>query len=213
MTELHEALSLRFGEDKIKELDFEGQALLYIEITTKDGVQTNCLMTNGLSDYQMPVPEKYADEAFKELYFCLPSYWDLPIDAKGFQENNDPNFTWVYPWITRLSKFLLNNNTWFGHGHTMPCGSEIKPLSANMKQNYFILTRPILLEQELEEIQLKGKKVGFLAIIPLFPDEMDYKQGKGTQKFLRKLVGRNINENLDDYRHTCLKSNWRWNRG
>jgi hypothetical protein len=51
-----------------------------------------------------------------------------------------------------------------------------------------------------------------LAIIPIFPDEMDYKQGKGTFKFLQKLSNQGVTEKLDDYRSTVLKSKWRLRR-
>jgi hypothetical protein len=51
--------------------------------------------------------------------------------------------------------------------------------------------------------------VQFLAIIPIFPDEMDYKQGKGTLKLMRKFLSNGITEILDDFRGTVLRSKWR----
>ncbi len=40
--------------------------------------------------------------------------------------------------------------------------------------------------------------------------EMDYKQGKGTQKLMDKLIANKINEKLDDYRENVLKSRWKF---
>jgi hypothetical protein len=57
---------------------------------------------------------------------------------------------------------------------------------------------------------INGKTIYFLAIIPIFEDEMDYKQGKGTQKLIKKLEGNGISEKLDDFRCTVLRSKWRF---
>ena len=78
-----------------------------------------------------------------------------------------------------------------------------------MLQNHFILSHPISLQIDLAPIPLKDKEIGFLAVIPIFSDEMDYKQGKGTVKFFNKLQGAGITEKLDDFRRTSLKSKWR----
>ena len=82
-------------------------------------------------------------------------------------------------------------------------------LSPTMKQNHLILLNPILLEDELSAIKVDDKMINFLAIVPIFADEMDYKQGKGTLKFIQKLQSRGVNEKLDDFRATTLQSRWK----
>lgn len=94
----------------------------------------------------------------------------------------------------------------------MPAGSDMKPLSDTMKQNHFILINPLLLQEEMSPLEFEDKDVHFLAIVPIFADEMDYKQGKGTLKFLRRLINKGVSEKLDDYRYTTLKSKWRLRR-
>lgn len=88
----------------------------------------------------------------------------------------------------------------------------MESLSETMKQNHFFLSDPILLEMELEPIKVEGKEVHFLGIIPIFSDEMDYKQGRGTFKFMQKLRGKGVTEELDDFRATVLKRNWKLRR-
>lgn len=202
MTELHLALTQRFGEDRIKELPVgEGDLpLLLIEPETISRV--SILVTNGLSSYRMPVPEKLDGREFNELFFCLPSYWEL-------DDLDNPNMNWVFPWIQRLAKFVVDKKTWFGPGHTMPCGSDMQSLSPLMRQNHFFLTEPLLLKDELSPLKIGDKTVHFLGILPIFPDEMDYKQGKGTYKFLQKLSTHGVTEKLDDFRNTILRSKWR----
>ncbi len=201
MNILEHTLIERFGENNVKthpstsENDFP---LLEIKIEMRSEIIV--LMTNGLSDYAMPVPEKYKDRNHAELYFCLPSYWDLTTD----------NGKWVIEWIHKLAKHCIEKETWYGIGHTFPNGNPASPLSNTMKQKYLMLNAPYFLEKELSPIQTEDKEIHFLGIIPIFEDEMDYKMGKGTYKLLQKIEGKGVSELLDDYRMSCLKSKWRF---
>jgi hypothetical protein len=196
MQALKSNLSKRFGES-IKHLNNPfGKFLL---VTLKNG--SSILISNGLSEFKMSVHEKHIGKEYAELYFYLPSYWEL-------EDSENPKFSWVFSWLERLKYYVIKNNTWFGHGHTMPCGKEMKSLSESMLQNHFILSEPIDLETELSPIIEEEKTIHFLAIIPIFPDEMDFKQGKGTFKLMEKFRQYNVTEKLDDYRKTILKSRW-----
>lgn len=201
-SDLKHALINRFGEHRVQDVPVaEGEIpLLILDLELKSPVTV--LMTNGLSDYRMPVPEKADGREYNELFFCLPSYWE-------WQDLDDPRMNWPFHWIKRLVKYVMEKNTWFGHGHTMPCGADMKPLSDTMQQNHFFLSDPVLLQNELSPLQVGERTVHFLGIIPIFPDEMDYKQGKGTFKFQEKLLQNGVTEKLDDYRGTILRSKWR----
>jgi len=163
---------------------------------------SSVLMTNGLSDFKMPVHEKHVGEEYNELYFLLPNYWNI-------EAIENSKFNWVFSWLQRLKNFAIEKNAWYGHGHTFPCGQEMQSLSASMLQNHLILTRPIELDEDLEEINLVDRSIGFLGVIPIFPDEMDFKQGRGTVQLFEKLRTFNITEKLDDFRNTVLKSRWK----
>ena len=202
---MKEQLIQRFGEHRVSELPVnEGEIpLLILDLELRSPVTV--IVTNGLSDYTMPVPEKWEGREHNELYFCLPSYWE-------WEEMENPQMNWVFNWIQRLAKFVVENETWFGHGHTMPCGTDPKPLSNTMAQNYFMLADPMLLESELAPIEKDGKEIHFLSILPLFKDEFDYKQSRGTFKFIQKLINNGITEKLDDYRGSAMKRKWRVKR-
>ena len=163
---------------------------------------SSVLMTNGLSDFKMPVHEKHVGEEYNELYFLLPNYWNI-------EAIENPKFNWVFSWLQRLKNFVIEKNTWYGHGHTFPCGQEMQSLSVSMHQNHLILTRPIELDEDLAEIVLEDRSIGFLGVIPIFPDEMDFKQGRGTVQLFEKLRTFNVTEKLDDFRNTVLKSRWK----
>ncbi len=206
MGEFVERLEERFGKERIQQVP-ESIALDHplLLLNLEKEANVTLLLTNGLSDYEMPLPEKAPQQPFNELYFCLPSYWD-------WNDFENPNFNWVFDWLQRLAVHVKEKQTWFGNGHTLQCGKEMTSLSTTMLQNHFFLSDPILLENEMRELPLKEKTVHFLSVIPIFPDEMDYKQGKGTLKLKEKLIGHGISEKLDDYRGTVLRSKWRLRR-
>ena len=128
------------------------------------------------------------------------------------RDASNPQMNWVFEWIQRLAKYVVEKETWFGHGHTMPCGSNPKPLSSTMKQDHFFLMHPMLLESELETIQVGEKTIHFLAIVPIFLKEFEYKQSRGTFKFIQKLVNKGVSEKLDDFRDMVTKNKWRFKR-
>lgn len=206
MSELLSELENRFGKEAIQEIspkNLDDFPLLIISSPIRSGI--TIVMTNGLSNYKMPVPEKFAERAYNELYFCLPSYWDM---------NENSTSSWTYNWIQKLAKHAVNKNTWFGPGHTIPNGNPPQALSNTMKQNHFILLEPLLLNEVLKPISISenehAKTIYFLGIVPIFNDELDYKMGKGTYKFLQKFTAPGTSELLDDYRGSCLKSKWRF---
>ncbi len=202
---MKEELENRFGAHRVMDVSTaEGEIpLIMLDLELRRPVSV--LMTNGLSDYKMSVPENTDENEYNEIYFCLPSYWE-------WEDMENPRTNWVFSWIQRLAKHVIEHNTWFGHGHTMPCGAEMEPLSETMTQNHFILSNPLLLEMELLPVTVDGREINFLGIIPIFSDEMDYKQGKGTFKLMQKLSNKGVTEQLDDFRATILKRSWKLRR-
>ncbi len=202
--ELIKALENRFGAHRVKSIqnplhNEQELILLFLELD----VPVTIVMTATLSEYKMPVLDKWAGREFNEIYFCLPTYWD-------FENYTNPNSSWIYSWLYKLERFVRDKNTWYGPGHTIPTGNPEVPISDLMKQEYFIFLDPILLQKELSPVILQGKTVQFLSIIPIFGDELDFKMGKGTQKFARRFIQRNQDEKLDDYRQSILNSRLRF---
>lgn len=179
----------------------ENYSFLYFEIEMRSKIKV--LMTKGLSDFKMPVLEKFTGKEYNELYFCLPSYWDL-------DDQSNENMNWVFEVLFKLQRHVVNKKTWFGNGHTIPYKNPIESISLTMKQKYFFLSDPIFLKNHLLPIKFEDKQIHFLSIIPIYEDEFDYKIGKGTYKFQKKLAQKNVTELLDDYRGTVLKNNWKF---
>ena len=195
-----QALKARFGDSNVSTIQHDFGTFLLITSVDFSGT---ILMTSDFSTFKMNVHEKHLGEEFAELYFYLPNYWAI-------DDLTNPTMNWVFPWLKRIKDYVQNNNTWLGHGHTMPCGKEMSSLSSTMTQNHFIVSRPMVCEKQLQPLVIESKTIFFLAIIPLFPDEMDYKQGKGTVKLFDKFRHQGVTEKLDDYRKSVLKSKWKF---
>ena len=209
MSALKQALQDRYGEHRVIDIPTaEGDfPLLAINLETK-GQEVTLIMTNGLSEKTMVIPEKLGNRNHIELFFALPSYWE-------WEELDNPNRNWVFTWIQKLAKHLINNDTWFGYGHTFSNKmmdddiSEFQPLSETMHQQHLILLDPIDLDYEIQKVIIDEKEIYLLAIVPIYSDELDYKQGQSTRKLVKKLANSRVNEILDEFRGTVLKSKWR----
>jgi hypothetical protein len=203
MSELRKALESQIGEHRVHSFNSGSEDyidLLLLDIETK--VPIKILITDGLSEYKMPVPEKHKGREYNEIYFALPSYWEI-------EEKENPLMRWPIDQIQKLAKHVVENETWYGPGHTFSNGNPPAPLSENMKQNHLVLTEPILLEDLFQPITLNEKTIHFLAIVPLFEDEFDRKMSSGYFKFIRKFRAKNGNEVLDDFRTSIYKNRWR----
>lgn len=202
MSQLKEALEKKFGVNNVSDFSYEEEDyinLLKIDIDARTSY--TLIMTDGMSNYKMPVPENSKYNAFNELYFCLPSYWDL-------KDLENPNMNWPFKTLQKLAKNVIENETWYGPGHTISNGNPPEPISQNMKQEYFLIATPIELEDRLLPLILSGKQINFLSVIPLFKDEFEHRSGRNYTKWIRKFRLRNGNEVLDDFRSSKVKRSW-----
>jgi hypothetical protein len=199
MDSFDKILATRFQENQLTKIHFEGEQFFLINLVKERGV--NILMTSNFYLYQMPVPEKLTGYEFGQLYFCVPEYWSLT-------DTENPDVKWMYEWLAKVQKYTTDNFTWLGDGHTYNCAKHVNQLSSKIKQNHLFLSTPIFLERELTPIQLVGKTIHFFGVIPIFSDEMDYKQGKGTVKLKKKFLLKGVTEKLDEFRQSCLRNRW-----
>lgn len=200
MSELKSKLEKRFGKNQVNDFstgDDDFIHLLEIDVDLKQ-FPMRIIMTDGMSEYKMPVPERFSEWESTEIFFCLPSYWDL-------EDRENPKMNWPLEVIQRLVKNVLENKTWYGPGHTIANGNPPKAISETMKQEYFLLATPIALEDYLQPLTVNGQEVHFLAIIPLFNQEYERKKSLGYFRWIRKYRSKNGNEVLDDFRQSIHK--------
>lgn len=146
------------------------------------------IVTSGLANYLQPVNENFEQLKHIELYMCLPEYWDL----------NQTD--WPIEWLNKIAIVPQKNNTWFGPGDTIPAGNPPDYIDEKFKTDYFILSEPILLAEELSGDKWRNSTVQLLAVIPIFKKEFDFKMQNSAKKLFEKFALKNVTELIDIYR-------------
>lgn len=152
------------------------------------GEKFQILYTEGLSKKVQSVTDKNEKYQRIELYFLLPDFWDL--------SNRD----WPVYWLNRIAQVPQKNNTWFGLGDTLPAGNPPKPIDEILKCSYFVLSDPLLLESKLERDPNTNAEFSFLAVIPIFEREFEFKMQSSATPLLKIFKDKQIFELVDIYR-------------
>jgi hypothetical protein len=150
------------------------------------------LVTSGMSDRPMSPPEEVSEFAYAELMICLPPEWKLDEESLS----DEANF-WPIRWLKYLARFPHEYETWLFDGHTIPNGDPAEPLDDSTEFIGWLLTFPATVPEEFMRLELsEDKSIYFLAIVPLYQSEMDFKLHQGTEKLLERFDGAGYNEIL-----------------
>ena len=148
------------------------------------------LITSGMSDRPMSTPPGAEGFSYAELMVCLPEDW--PLDEASLADG--ANF-WPIKWLKYLARFPHEYETWLFDGHTVPNGDPAEPLDPSTELIGWLLTFPATVPEEFMCLEIDAdKSIYFLAIIPLYQSEMDYKLQKGTEKLLERFDKAGYNE-------------------
>lgn len=195
---IEENLIKTFGASKVSQVLKIDDEISIVTVDLRDKKRVQLFMTNGLSAHQMKVPDHLKAQSRCEIYFCVPSYWDLLNDS-------NPSTNWVLNWLELIVKYIKHNDTWIGAGHTIKCSADKLPLSPTMKHEYFVFSHPILMNDELMEVKKADDGLNLFSIIPIFEKEFQYKQRKGIKKFNQKMIAVGMSEKLDEFRSVLTK--------
>ncbi len=171
----------------------------------------NILVSSGMSDLPMIVPEKLEAEEtrqYAELCFILPEDWKMEAANESLPNPlEDENNYWPLRWTKILARFPHQAETWLGVGHTIPTSKELDSYSDDNKLCCMFLFSPVTLPEEFFKLTTdKGKQIRFLNMIPLYKEEMEYKIQNGTDKLVDKFIKYGVSDVLDINRvNTCKK--------
>ncbi len=147
------------------------------------------LVTSGMSERPMAVPEGQEQCRFAELCLALPADW--PISQEAF--SNEENY-WPVRWLKVLARFPHQLSTWLWWGHSMPNGDPAEPIE-NTGFTGFVLLGPQLAPAGFESLHLDdGREIWFLSPYPVYPDEMSLKLNEGSEALEERLLEANVTE-------------------
>jgi len=167
------------------------------------------LFTKGMSSVNQHELAMQTEHIYPciELYFFLPSYWDL----------NQENQKWPVSVLKRLIDGQKNLKAWFGPGDTLAAHTKTvvsddlidndlkidgnnKAINSKFKHTYFILTEPIKAEPYLNSVMKEDEQHDWLAIVPIFEEEFNFKESRSALELMMKFEKNNVSEELDEHR-------------
>ena len=180
--------------------------ILYIK--PSDRYPFNILVTSGVSDKPMTVPQGAEDHRFAELLILLPRDWPLEFENfKVLSETIDETAYWPIRWLKTIAMFPHSYDTWVGWGHTIPNGENAEPLADNTKLGCILLMPSISIPIDFYKLTTQdGKAIEFFCLYPLYKEEMEYKLKNGTDKLLDKFDKYGVKDLINSQRpNTCIK--------
>lgn len=178
---LDEYISEHFGEfnqvfHEIVSLDIHLNVCI---IPPEDGRNFYTLVTMGMGAHAMNLPAEYADMGLEraELMICLPEDWNL--------ENEEEKWYWPVRLLKTLARLPVQEDGWLGWGHTIDYD---KPFDGSTGLCGAILIDPVDFgDVEDECVLADGSIVNFYQIVPLYREELDFKQKTDAESLLKKL--------------------------
>jgi hypothetical protein len=154
------------------------------------------LITSGMSERPMTLPEGHDITAYAEVMLCLPAEWRLDQESL-----RDERWYWPVRLLKQVARLPHEYGTWIGEWHSVPNGDPPEPYAAETPFAGVVVAPMLLVRPEARTIEVPdGTRVELLALIPLHPAEIDLKLTRGTGALIEVLDGGDVNELLDPTR-------------
>lgn len=149
------------------------------------------LLTSGMSDLPMTVPEGFTDEQKAryeraELMMFLPKDWHIhDEDAK------DEKWYWCTRALKTAARYPHLGDTWIGHGHDIQFTEPIEPFAENTELCALLFAYPDC-ERLMHITGKDGMIINVYMAIPIYEEEMNFKlgfDGDGGTELLCRLFG------------------------
>ncbi len=162
------------------------------------------LVTSGMSDRPMTVPDPVREYERAELLVQLPREWK--ISDKAFR---DENFYWPVRLLKMLARLPHEFETWLGTGHTIPNGDPAEHYSDNTKLAGALIMPPLNAPEDFHCMEsADGTPIWFYNVFPLYNEEMNFKLSKGLDALLSKFDKHDIGEVIDRERLNTCRKKW-----
>jgi hypothetical protein len=157
------------------------------------------------------VPQKQQDCRFSELMMLLPPSWpglfdEIAIVDRGLPiartivpadtQSRPPQYEWVMAWLFQIARYPHLTGQWVGPGHLFPT-ADADPLPGTGFAG-FVLLEPISIPWQIRARD--GRSIALHTVMPLYPEEIDFKRRKGTREVLRRFSEHGIGEVVDPHR-------------
>lgn len=153
------------------------------------------LITVGMSDVPMSVPENVESPRYLELMVTLPESWKLDDESVA-----QPEWNWPIRQLRSLAAYPHKFSTWLGWGHAVPNGDPPEPWAPNTKLCGAIVVPSLLVPTDFYELKTGTETIAFYSVVPLYREEMELKSRDGMAPLLAKMVDHGITDLIDPKR-------------
>lgn len=152
----------------------------FLIFPAKDRRPWTAVVTAGMSALAQEVPASAEEFRHVELCFMLPADW--PTDATVM---NDPRRSWPFVMCEGAARWPHMSGAPLALGHTMDLGFE-GPKSVIPGTGFSsVITLPTFVrDPNMFALELEGRRILFLMLVPLYPEERDLKVKSGASALL-----------------------------
>jgi hypothetical protein len=160
------------------------------------------LITSGMSEFAMQVPDGAEEYQYTELMICLPPTWKLSDEAFKDERNY-----WPVRALKTTARFPHEYHTWLYMGHTLVNGNPVQPYSEDTGfEGIFVWVPEVEDQSGFFNLEMNSEKVvHFYTLIPLYGEELDYKVKHGEKELLNKLNKIGVTDVLNPSRKNSCK--------
>ncbi|UHA72778.1 suppressor of fused domain protein [Paenibacillus sp. 481] len=164
------------------------------------------LVTCGMSELPMTVPEGAEEFRFAELMLCLPPDWKMSSEAF-----NDERNYWPIRWLKTLARLPHEYDSWLYIGHTIPNGDPAEWYAEDTELCGTLLGMPATVQPDFFSCQASADRtIYFYSVIPIYEEEMQFKLNEGIDPLYDKLSEAGVHELLDLKRDNTCKAKKRF---
>ncbi|MFI6757668.1 suppressor of fused domain protein [Micromonospora sp. NPDC050417] len=151
------------------------------------------LITSGMSERPMTVPDGSGISPYAELVLCLPADW--PLTQAALQ---DERTGWPVRVLKQVARLPHEYGTWIGEWHSVPNGDPAERYAPGTSFAGVVVTPMLRVRPEARTIDVAdGTQINLLALVPLHPAEVALKVSEGTNALIAALDRGGVNEVLD----------------
>lgn len=162
------------------------------------------LVTSGMSDRPMTVPDSVAEYERAELLIQLPREWKISEDA--FESER---WYWPIRLIKSLARLPHEFETWLGTGHTVPNGDPPEPYADNTDFSCALILPPLSAPDEFHCMEsVDGSPIWFYSVVPLYEEETNFKLNNGLDDLLDRFDKHDVSDIVDIRRKNSCRKKW-----
>ena len=137
------------------------------------------LVTMGAGAYKMQIPEQWQKYQlnYAEYVICLPKDWNL--------NSGDNTDYWPVKLLKDVARLPIWCDTWLSYGHTTQSDEEGSAYASNTGFNSVVLNFAANKKGDIRLIMPSGKTINFYEIVPLYPEELQYKIENGADALFK----------------------------